>query len=208
MPRPPRNRRMISPPVMKGYKPFGIPFSKVGHITLLFEEYESVRLTDYQGLNQEQAALKMNISRPTFTRIYENARNKIAAAFVEGKAIIFDGGNVVFDNDWYKCDKCHQTFNLRPEDKKSCPSCFSDQIIYINENMPASKKILLQRGQTKYSKGNKVHCICIHCGYKQPHKRGIPCREEKCPNCNKPLVRDEADKTRSASDKTRGKDDL
>jgi uncharacterized protein len=61
-----------------------------------------MRLSDYEGLTQEQAAEKMNISRPTFTRIYEKARRTIAQAFVEGKAIFIEGGNYHTDDCWYK----------------------------------------------------------------------------------------------------------
>ena len=49
-----------------------------------FDDTEAVRLLDYEGLMQEEAADRMNISRP-LTRIYENARKTIAQAFVEGK---------------------------------------------------------------------------------------------------------------------------
>lgn len=33
------------------------------------------------------------------------------------------------------------------------------------------------------------NCICLYCGYEQPHIDGIPCRTESCPQCNKPLIR-------------------
>jgi len=52
---------------------------------LNFDEYETIRLLDYEGLMQEEAAERMNVSRPTLTRIYENARKTMAKAFVEGK---------------------------------------------------------------------------------------------------------------------------
>ena len=59
---------------MEGYKPFGIPRRELDSVTLLFEEYEAIKLADYENLTQEEAALKMNISRPTFTRLYDKAR--------------------------------------------------------------------------------------------------------------------------------------
>ena len=75
-------------------------------ITLSLDEFEAVRLLDYEGLMQEEAADRMNISRPTLTRIYENARKTIAQAFVEGKMILIDGGNVQFGKQWFRCKRC------------------------------------------------------------------------------------------------------
>jgi predicted DNA-binding protein (UPF0251 family) len=76
---------------MEGFKPFGIPMRELGSVVMLFEEFEAIRLADYENLTQEEAAEKMNISRPTFTRLYDKARKTIAKAFVEGKAIIIQG---------------------------------------------------------------------------------------------------------------------
>jgi predicted DNA-binding protein (UPF0251 family) len=91
---------------MQGFKPFGIPARAFSTLSLHFDEYESIRLLDYENLTQEEASEKMNVSRPTLTRIYENARKTIARAFVEGKAIVIDGGKVQFDDDWFRCKKC------------------------------------------------------------------------------------------------------
>jgi hypothetical protein len=38
--------------------------------------------------------------------------------------------------------------------------------------------------------GPSGHCICLHCGFKKRHEPGTPCREETCPTCKKPLVRE------------------
>ena len=84
---------------MEGFKPFGIPILNLDPVILLYEEHESIRLMDYEGLTQEQSAEIMDVSRPTFTRIYEKARRSIAKAFVEGKAIFIEGGNY-HTNDW------------------------------------------------------------------------------------------------------------
>lgn len=92
---------------MMGYKPFGIPARNLESLTLLMEEYEAIKLLDYEGLTQEQAAVKMNVSRPTLTRIYEQARRTVAAAFVEGKMILIDGGNVDFGKPWFRCRRCY-----------------------------------------------------------------------------------------------------
>ncbi|MFA6704198.1 MAG: DUF134 domain-containing protein, partial [Bacteroidales bacterium] len=94
MSRPKQCRKIVSPPLMLGFKPFGIVRLTSDRVILCYDEYESVRLLDYEGLRQEDAAEKMNVSRPTLTRIYGNARKTIAKAFVEGKMIMIDGGNV------------------------------------------------------------------------------------------------------------------
>jgi predicted DNA-binding protein (UPF0251 family) len=126
-----RERRINMPPKMEGYKPFGIPMRELESVSLLYEEFEALRLADYENLNQEEAAKKMNISRPTFTRLYDKARKCIAKAFVEGKAIIIYGGTFVTDDYWYRCGDCHETMvTLKPEN--SCRKCDSENIVQIN----------------------------------------------------------------------------
>lgn len=119
------------PPPMEGFKPFGIPIRELEPIVLLYEEFEAIRLADYENLTQEEAAAKMNISRPTFTRLYDKARKSIARAFVEGKAIFIQGGTYITDDYWYKCYDCFETMiSMKPA--KHCRKCDSDNIIQLN----------------------------------------------------------------------------
>jgi predicted DNA-binding protein (UPF0251 family) len=106
MPRPVINRKILNPPKMAGFKPFGMPLCKLEVMKLQFDEYESINLVNYRELPQEEAAEKMGISRPTFTRVYNRAIKKIAKAFVECMEIEIEGGNVEFEKQWYKCKKC------------------------------------------------------------------------------------------------------
>lgn len=108
MPRPQQNRKISTPPLMQGFKPFGIPRRELETVVLQFDEYETMRLLDYEGMTQEQAAEQMEVSRPTLTRIYENARKIIAQALVDGKMIVIEGGNVDFGREWYRCRRCHK----------------------------------------------------------------------------------------------------
>jgi len=64
-----------------------------GESVLKVEELESIRLKDYLGLLQEDAAARMGVSQPTFHRILSEAHRKIAEAVVEGKAIRIEGGD-------------------------------------------------------------------------------------------------------------------
>jgi predicted DNA-binding protein (UPF0251 family) len=107
---------------MKGFKPFGIPRTELETVLLSYDEYETIRLLDYEGLMQEQAAERMNVSRPTLTRIYEKARRAIAKAFIEGKMIVIDGGNVDFGRVWFRCRKCHKLVD-GVENHIPCKNC-------------------------------------------------------------------------------------
>ena len=75
------------------FKPAGIPLRILEEVCLSVEEVEAIRLKDMEGLEQEPCADKMNISRPTFQRVLNSARQKIAEALLKGKAIRIDGGN-------------------------------------------------------------------------------------------------------------------
>lgn len=133
MPRRKRNRRIQVPPVIKGMSVFGVRGRKSNEVTLRIEEYEAIRLLDYQNLTQEQAAVHMDISRPTLTRIYEEARNKVATAFVEGRDLVFRGGDIYFDKNWYKCNSCQASFSDYSDDTKNCPVCNFDDLISLND---------------------------------------------------------------------------
>ncbi|MGJ8745787.1 DUF134 domain-containing protein [Polaribacter sp.] len=137
MPRPKKKRKIDHPPKMLGFKPFGIRFCDAPHISLQFEEYETVKLVIYDKLSQVAAAEKMEVSRPTLTRIYNSALKKIAQAFVEGKAILIKGGDYEFEKDWYKCKSC---FKLIDDINHSavCGDCpadadTKDELINLNE---------------------------------------------------------------------------
>ena len=94
MPRPCKNRFISGWPVSVVYKPAGIPARSLEWILLGLDEFETIRLLDYKGFDQEKAAELMSISRPTVTRIYTEARKKIAQALTEGKAICIEGGPI------------------------------------------------------------------------------------------------------------------
>jgi Zn finger protein HypA/HybF involved in hydrogenase expression len=83
------------------------------------------------------AAEKMNVSRPTLTRIHNNALKIIAKAFVECLAIEIEGGNVEFEKDWYKCNKCFKLIEgLENHTKcKDCKTYGNKELIKINPNM-------------------------------------------------------------------------
>ena len=73
MPRPKPIRRVINPPHFKGFRPMG-PAVNCAPVILNYEEYEAIRLNDFELLGQVEAAGIMGVSRPTYTRIYESAR--------------------------------------------------------------------------------------------------------------------------------------
>jgi uncharacterized protein len=99
MPRPHCLRQIAGWPGATYFKPAGIPLRFLEEVTLSLDEFEAVRLADLEGLYQEEAAAKMNISRPTFGRVVESGRKKIANALVNGKALRIEGGVVEMKGD-------------------------------------------------------------------------------------------------------------
>lgn len=87
MPRPRLRRRIRGNPDVTYFKPAGVRMRDLDEVTLTLEEYEAVRLKDFEEFDQKQAAEKMGISQPTFHRLILEARKKISDAIVKGKAI-------------------------------------------------------------------------------------------------------------------------
>ena len=137
MSRPEKNRSIHHPPLMKGFKPFGIKISKLEAVKLTYEEYESLRLADYEMLSQEAAAVKMNVSRPTFTRIHKKAVKTVTKAFVEGKIIEIYGGNYKLDGEWFRCKKCYKLINGLNNHVRcvNCTAYNKDELIDLNNKL-------------------------------------------------------------------------
>lgn len=133
MPRKKRNRRIQLPPAIKGMSVSGVRGRRSNEVFLHLDEYETIRLLDYFNMTQEQAAVLMNVSRPTLTRIYEVARNKVATAFVEGRDIVFKGGKVYFDENEYTCNSCGANFKKPEGGEAVCPSCNSKDVVTLND---------------------------------------------------------------------------
>ena len=95
MPRPHRQRVVSVEPAVTVYKPAGVPARDLEWMTLGLDEFEAIRLIDGEGLDQDTVAERMEVSRPTVTRILGSARAKIARAIVGGQALLIEGGPVV-----------------------------------------------------------------------------------------------------------------
>jgi len=130
----PRKIRDVSfPPKVVFFKPHGIPLREIEIVNLTIDEYEAIRLADYEDLKHYDAAKKMNISRPTFTRLLESAHTKISHSIVEGKAIRIEGGDFKFPDRIYQCKRCGQFQNTqKEEDIASCVNCSSDELKEIS----------------------------------------------------------------------------
>lgn len=90
MPRPVRCRRIGQLPVYRSFSPDDVP--EADPVVMSVDEFETVRLLDHEGLNQEACAASMKVSRTTVTAIYDSARRKMADALVNGKRLLISGG--------------------------------------------------------------------------------------------------------------------
>jgi len=136
MARPIKCRRVDSFPEAVFFKPAGIPLRVLEEVSLSIEEVEAVRLKDLEAMEQEEGAEKMNVSRPTFQRILVSARQKIADAVINGKAIRIEGGNYEIAPRRFQCAAGHEwevpyeTAVRKPPEV--CPACNSSEIVIVN----------------------------------------------------------------------------
>ncbi len=87
MARPRRCRFVMFQPTVAYFKPAGVALAQLSEVALGMDELEALRLVDYLGLTQEEAASRMAVSQPTMHRLLIEARKKIVDALVNGKAI-------------------------------------------------------------------------------------------------------------------------
>lgn len=178
-PRPKRSRTVEVHPIIRGMKPLGVPFQLNDRIVLLYEEFESIRLSDYESLPQEAAAKRMNVSRPTFTRIYDEARRKMAKALVEGLPVFIDGGNVTFNKEWYRCNSCNVVVSTVKGEITACSSCGSEDIEHINSKI---EKWRDNKSELNIDiLGMEKYCLCMDCYLRKGGDDDSRCSVNTCP---------------------------
>lgn len=169
-------RKVLNPPIINGFKPYGQESEKrnLEPVNLLYEEYEAMRLSDYNMLNHHQSSVMMSVSRPTFTRIYASALQKVAKAFVEGRQITIKGGKVYFESNWHHCNTCNSYFSNPYKEKtvENCSLCGSKQFKEFDYTYDDTETIQCDN-----------LCICLNCGFEQKHQYGKNCNQEICPTC-------------------------
>ena len=89
--RPKKTRIVRVEPDTRQFSPRG-RHGRPGYSSLKVEEFEAIRLADYAGLKQADAARDMGISQQTFSRVLRNARKSLAEALVLGRIIKVGGG--------------------------------------------------------------------------------------------------------------------
>jgi len=121
-------------------------------VVVSVEEAEAVRLKDLEGLEQEQCAGRMNISRPTFQRVLESARRKVADALLHGKAIKIGGGNYEMAMRRFRCADGHEwdvSFEaMLAGQPRLCPTCSTGELMPLEAPE-------LRLGRKRWDKGHR-----------------------------------------------------
>ncbi|MCB5261480.1 MAG: DUF134 domain-containing protein [Candidatus Cloacimonetes bacterium] len=128
-------RTLHDMPVVKGFRPLSMRANYRQAVILKLEEYEVLRLIDYEQKIHEEVAEMMDVSRPTVTRIYNSARSKISTALVEGRSFLIEGGDVRMVRHYYQCEDCLHRVNLPVDEEKPlvCIACGSTKIISLSD---------------------------------------------------------------------------
>ena len=91
-----RGQRWITEiPEVTHFRPQGVHPGEINTIFLTLEELEAIRLVDLEGMDQQEAAFHMGVSRKTLWNDLKSARRKVALALISGCAIRIEGGSYV-----------------------------------------------------------------------------------------------------------------
>ena len=120
MPRKPCCKRVEEMPGVVYFKPRGVPMTVLEEVVLTVEELEALRLAHREELYQQDAALRMQVSRATFGRLLEGAHRKVTRALVEGCALRIEGGSFSLAD---RCERCPAKAGSAPEGPDPCLEC-------------------------------------------------------------------------------------
>ena len=169
MPRPRRIKRIFFDPETTYFKPTGILMKNLKESILTKDELESIRLIDLEQIGQKKAAKQMKISQPTLSRLLTSAREKIADALINAKAIRIQGGD-------FKMVQPRRGMGLGAGGGEG-------------GGMGQGRGAGGGGRMGGFAAGPGGTCVCPKCGYKEPQIRGQPCMNNKCPKCGSPMTR-------------------
>ena len=106
MPRPLKCRAICEMPHFPRFAPLGIPRGANGAVIMTVDEFESFRLIEQEGLTQQQASERMQVSRTTVQAIHDRASHKIADCLANGRELIVEGGDYSICDGQRSC--CHE----------------------------------------------------------------------------------------------------
>lgn len=136
MARPVRCRKICFEPKFDSFAPCGAGGAE--RILLTVDEFEAVRLIDYEKRTHEQCARQMGVSRTTVTEMYERARTKIADCIVNGKTLCISGGNYALCDGSAKeyCGKnCSREYSARTAGERKEQRIMRIAVTYENGNV-------------------------------------------------------------------------
>jgi predicted DNA-binding protein (UPF0251 family) len=170
--RPAKPRFVTGEPCVDFFKPRGIPMSDLEEECLTVEELEAIKLTDIDGLYQEDAAERMEVSRPTFQRVLKSARGKVARCLVEGKALGIEGGNYMLSDEKriFECLSCGSTWDAPYGNgvracETACPACGEMTV----------RRACARRSRDTHGRGPMGRCQAgVSGGAKKPRVRAKP----------------------------------
>jgi predicted DNA-binding protein (UPF0251 family) len=126
MGRPIKCRLIEQPPIASIFKPSDINGINMEKVLVSLDEVEAIKLVDYMGLYQEEAAERMQVSRQTLGNTLRAARLKIADALINAKALHIGGGPCrVSDDRQFACDACQHLWTGPSSEghAATCPHC-------------------------------------------------------------------------------------
>ncbi len=132
MPRPNKSRKVYSNPGVFLFKPVGRKTKEQDEVELTLDEFEAIRLADYEGYYQEKAAQQMNVSRQTFGNIINSAHKKISDFLINAKSLKIGGGSfeMITDDSNFICYGCKffRGTQFEIEKMELCPHCVSPHL--------------------------------------------------------------------------------
>jgi len=169
MGRPKKVRIVSSEPKVKYFKPRAVPLNNLVEVEITVDEMETMRLSDIEKLSQKDGAERMGIHQSTFQRTLANAREKIADAIVNGKAIKIIGG----------------AYDMPGGDGSGPRGMGAGSGRGLGRDSGGGAG----RMGGPLAAGPDGKCKCPKCGYEMAHIRGSPCNQTKCPKCGAIMAR-------------------
>ena len=153
MSRPVKKRKVCCEPICLSFLPEGAS-EETGRAVLTLDEFETIRLMDFEGLSQDQCARQMQVARSTVQLIYDNARQKVASALVLGLSLHIEGGSYTLCDGrsaGYGCRRCR--WNTDPDDNRLSTMERTNKVMKVAVTYDAQTGEVFQHfGKTEYFK--------------------------------------------------------